>query len=120
MNPSSGAISGQFGDLLLKVTPPRLTRHLIPRHRLDSSAEPFRGLPLFLVQAPAGFGKTSLLGQWRREHLARGAVVAWLSASAGDDPGRFVQALVLAVRAGCGRPAFGQTLLESAVTAPEL
>ncbi|HSD53921.1 MAG TPA: hypothetical protein VLC47_07125 [Burkholderiales bacterium] len=24
-----------------------------------------------MVQAPAGFGKTSLLARWRREHLAR-------------------------------------------------
>ena len=31
-----------------------------------------RGHPVMLVQAPAGFGKTSLLAQWRREHLARG------------------------------------------------
>jgi LuxR family maltose regulon positive regulatory protein len=59
------------------------------------------------VQAPAGYGKTSLLAQWRREHLARGAVVAWLTAQANDDPQRLVQGLVLAVRHGAGRPAFG-------------
>ena len=32
-----------------------------------------RGCPVVLVQAGAGFGKTSLLAQWRLEHHARGA-----------------------------------------------
>jgi LuxR family maltose regulon positive regulatory protein len=107
---SSGAISG---DLLLKVTPPRLTRQLVTRQRLQSSAEPFRSDSLFLVQAPAGFGKTSLLGQWRREHLGRGAVVAWLTAQAQDDPRRLIQGLALSVRQGAGRPGFGRTLLDT-------
>ncbi|MGH8798027.1 MAG: LuxR family transcriptional regulator, partial [Caldimonas sp.] len=68
--------------------------------------------PVVLVQAPPGFGKTSLLAQWRREHLARGAVVAWLSAQAHDDPPRLVQGLALAVRSAAGRPSFGHTLFE--------
>ena len=65
-----------------------------------------------VVQAPAGFGKTSLLGQWRREHLARGAAVAWMSADDHEDPQHFLHALTLAVRIGCGRPAFGRYFLE--------
>ena len=63
------------------------------------------------MQAPAGFGKTSLLAQWRREHLAHGRCVAWLSAQTADDPTRFLQSLALAVRLGAGRPTFGHTLL---------
>ena len=112
----TGAVSG----LILKTTPPRAPRHLLPRPRLASDHAQFLDRPLILVQAPAGFGKTSLLAQWRREHLARGAVVAWLSADAADDARRFVQGLVVAVRVGCGRPAFGQTLLEGAAAAGEL
>src|SRR5205085_12372753 len=65
------------------------------------------------VQAPAGFGKTLLLAQWRREHLAHGAVVAWLQAQPQDDPARLVQALALAVRVGAGRPTFGHALLQA-------
>jgi len=84
----------------------------VARERLLSSDVRLRSHPFLLVQAPAGFGKTSLLAQWRREHLGRGAVVAWLSAQAQDDPLRLVQALVLAVRVGAGRPAFGNTLLD--------
>ena len=101
-------------DLLLKVTPPRVPRHLVTRSRLLGG---LRDRPVVLVQAPAGFGKTSLLAQWRREHLAHGAVVAWLLAQPQDDPKRLVQALALAVRVGAARPGFGHTLLEAAAPA---
>lgn len=110
-------VSGAPDDLLLKVTPPRVPRHQIARPRLQSDHETLRDAPLLLVQAPAGFGKTSLLAQWRREYLARGSVVAWLSAQAQDDVPRLVQGLVLAVRVGAGRPTFGHTLLEATVPA---
>jgi LuxR family maltose regulon positive regulatory protein len=108
---------GAPDDLMLRVTPPRVQRHHVPRPRLQSDHEQLRDYPVILVQAPAGFGKTSLLAQWRREHLARGSVVAWLSAQPQDDVQRFVQSLALAVRAGAGRPAFGHTLIESAPAA---
>ena len=100
-------------DLLLKVLPPRVPRHLVARRRLPSADARLLAQPVILVQAPAGFGKTSLLAQWRREHLARGSVVAWLSAQAQDDPGRLVSTLALAVRTGAARPNFGHTLLAS-------
>ena len=99
-------------DLLLKVTPPRVPRHLVARERLKADDPHLLERPVILVQAPGGFGKTSLLAQWRREHLARGAVVAWLSAQAQDEPRRLVQSLALAVRTGSGRSTFGHVLLE--------
>lgn len=101
------------GDLLLKVTPPRVPRHLVSRPGLASTHPQFSDRPIVLVQAPPGFGKTSLLAQWRREHLAHGAVVAWLTAQPQDDTSRFVQSLALAVRTGAGRPTFGHVLLEA-------
>lgn len=101
-------------ELVLKTTPPRPPRQLLVRPRLKSDAEPFRDRALAVVQAPAGFGKTSLLALWRREFLAAGAAVAWFSAGPNDDVERFIHGLVLAVRQGCGRPAFGGTLLEGA------
>jgi LuxR family maltose regulon positive regulatory protein len=104
---------GAPDDLLLKVTPPRVPRHQITRPRLQSSDGQLRDQPVILVQASAGFGKTALLAQWRREHLARGSVVAWLAAQPQDGMPRFVQSLALAVRVGAGRPTFGHTLLES-------
>jgi LuxR family maltose regulon positive regulatory protein len=106
-SPAQGATA--VSDLVLKVTPPRVPRDLLMRSRLSS--DKFRDSQVILIQAPAGFGKTSLLAQWRREHLARGAVVAWISAQSHDDPQRFLASLALAVRVASGRPAFGQTLL---------
>jgi LuxR family transcriptional regulator, maltose regulon positive regulatory protein len=110
-----------LSELVLKATPPRAPRNLLARRRLGADDPQYRDRPLIVVQAPAGFGKTSLLAQWRREYLARGAVVAWVSAQPSDDTQRFVQALAIAARVGCGRPTFGQTLLEgAAATAGEL
>ncbi|MGR4869304.1 LuxR C-terminal-related transcriptional regulator [Variovorax sp. LARHSF232] len=100
-------------DLLLKVSPPRVPRHLVSRARLLTEEASIRGVAAILVQAPAGFGKTSLLAQWRLEHLARGAVVAWVSAQPQDDPQRLAQSLALSVRRASGRPTFGHTLLEA-------
>lgn len=109
--PRAGAA---VSDLLLKVTPPRVPRDLLVRTRLRSDDAQYRERQAVAVQAPAGFGKTWLLAQWRREHLAHGVVVAWLAAQAEDDPQRFVQSLALSVRVASGRPTFGHTLLEGA------
>ena len=112
-SPDSHLPAGPADELLLKVTAPRVPRHHVARPRLQADNERF-DKPVVLVQAPAGFGKTSLLAQWRREHLARGAVVAWLSAQGQDDPQRLVQGLALAMRTAAGRPTFGHTLFEAA------
>jgi LuxR family maltose regulon positive regulatory protein len=114
VTPPSRKPAGPPDDLLLKVLPPRVPRHQVARARLQADHERQRDHPIVLVQAGAGYGKTSLLAQWRREHLAQGRVVAWLTAQQRDDVPRFVQALALAVRAGAGRPTFGHTLLEAA------
>lgn len=104
--------TGAPDDLLLKVTPPRVPRHQLARARLQAEHASLRDHAVLLVQAPAGFGKTALLAQWRREHLAQGRIVAWLTAQAHDDVARLVQGLALAVRLGAGRPTFGHTLIE--------
>lgn len=111
-----GGTGAAYSELLLRTTPPRAPRHLLARPRLSLDEGQFRDRAITAVQAPPGFGKTSLLAQWRREHLARGAAVAWISADGRDDPRRFLDCLVLAVRAGCGRPTFGRLLLGGAAT----
>ncbi len=116
-NPPPRTLAGAPDDLLLKVTPPRVPRQQLTRPRLQADHERLRDCPVILVQAPSGYGKTSLLAQWRREHLAQGRVVAWLTAQPQDDVPRFVQGLALAIRAGAGRPTFGHTLLEAATPA---
>ena len=81
----------------LFAPPPRA--RLVARHRLlaqlDTSLDAHHRLTL--ISAPAGFGKTTLLGDWL-SHLssAEGAVrVAWLSLDDGDnDPTRFLTHVV--------------------------
>jgi LuxR family maltose regulon positive regulatory protein len=107
--------SGTHDDLALRVAPPRVPRHLLARARLAADEPRWREAQVLLVQSPAGFGKTSLLAQWRREHLAHGTVVAWLTASERDDPQRLLRGLTLAFRSGAGRPNFGHALLDSGV-----
>jgi LuxR family maltose regulon positive regulatory protein len=103
-------------ELILKTIAPRAPQHLLLRPRLSVDEAHLRNLQVALFQAPAGYGKTSLLAQWRREHLARGVAVAWLSADEHDDAQRFLLGLVHAIRTGCARPAFGR-LVPSAVLA---
>ncbi|MGO9943936.1 MAG: LuxR C-terminal-related transcriptional regulator [Rhodoblastus sp.] len=99
--------------MILQVTPPRAPQDFQIRPRLSASADADFRRQIVLVEAPAGFGKTSLLAQWRREFLAAGEVVAWLTAQDIDEPQRFAQGLALAFRVGAGRPKFGRALLDS-------
>ncbi|SAK63956.1 ATP-dependent transcription regulator LuxR [Caballeronia glebae] len=97
-------------ELVLKTMAPRAPAGLLARARLNADTARSQ---IVLVQAGAGYGKTSLLAQWRREFLARGAAVAWLLADDRDDAERFLRALVHAVRTGCARPSFGRLIAES-------
>lgn len=114
MASTSNRSDGAATELILKTLAPRATQHLLVRVRLSADAARLRNLQVVLVQAPAGYGKTSLLTQWRREHLARGTAVAWLSVDEHDDAQRLLSGLVHAVRAGCARPTFGRLVLNSA------
>ena len=68
----------------------------VPRTRLVERLDAGMRRRLILVSAPAGFGKTTLLGEWLAA-LPRSA--AWLSLDEGDeDPARFVAYLVAALR----------------------
>ncbi len=105
--------------LLLKTTPPRAPRHMLARARLQLHDPHFRGSPVIALHAPAGFGKSAVLSQWRREALATGSAVAWLTLDEADEPARLVRALVQAVRDGCARPAFGRQLVDGGAAADD-
>jgi LuxR family transcriptional regulator, maltose regulon positive regulatory protein len=78
---------------------------LVPRPRLLAHLAQGIGRGLTVVCTPAGFGKTTLLGEWARRSRRP---VAWLSLDAGDnDPARFwryVAAALEPVRPGVGAP----------------
>lgn len=104
---------GVPSDILLRVTPPKVPRQFITRSHLEAS-QLLVNADAVIVQAPAGFGKTFLLAQWRREFLATGSVVAWVTAHAQDDDTRLLQCLVMSVRLAAARPTFGHTLITGA------
>lgn len=99
-------------QILLKATPPRLRKAELFRQRLSCESADFRDKEIFFVRAPEGFGKTTLLSQWRREWLRTGAVVAWLTCDERDDAQRFLQGLLVTMQRASGRPAFGQKVLK--------
>jgi LuxR family maltose regulon positive regulatory protein len=96
----------QGGALLLavKIAPPRARRWVVSRERLLNKFQSVRECALVCVQAPAGYGKTSLLARMRREWLAAGACAAWLSLDENDEAGRFVEALLLSTYTALGQP----------------
>ena len=59
---------------------------------------------LVLLEAPAGYGKTTLLGQWRDRLMREGARVAWLTQDRGDagisESLRFIEHALRAVGVG--------------------
>lgn len=101
-------------SLVLKVTPPRFPRTAQTRARLAIDRVEFRDRSIIEVVAPAGFGKTTLLGQWRREELNAGSLVAWLTLDQHDNGLRFGQGLAYALRMATGRPGFDRVIAQSA------
>src|SRR5574340_1228325 len=90
-------------EYVLKCTPPRVPRDQLLRARLGWDGEDLRNKTIIEVIAPAGFGKTSLLAQGRREALNRGALVAWLTLDERDDVARFAGGLAYSMRVASGR-----------------
>lgn len=91
-------------ELTLKATAPRTTKSLLVREQLALGGPRLRESSLIALEAPAGYGKTSQLTQWRREALARGAICAWLTLDERDTPDRLVRGLHTALSLGCGTP----------------
>jgi LuxR family maltose regulon positive regulatory protein len=94
--------------LRLKSTPPRTAKWLIAREQISLTRPEFGDTPVLCVIAQSGFGKTSLLSQWRREWLARGTVVAWLTLDQNDDVARFSTGLATAMDMASGRRVFAR------------
>jgi LuxR family transcriptional regulator, maltose regulon positive regulatory protein len=88
-------------DVLLatKLHVPQPRPGFLPRPRLLEQLAEGAARELVLVCAPAGFGKTSLLGDWARG--GQGPVV-WLSLDVGDnDPARFWRYVAAALEPAC-------------------
>jgi LuxR family maltose regulon positive regulatory protein len=83
--------------LVTKLYFPPVRPNLVPRARLVKRLQTGLQGPLTLIAAPAGYGKTTLLGEWRA-NAGTPPLVAWLSLDAGDnDPVRFLLYLTAAI-----------------------
>ena len=87
------------GDLLqTKLYVPRLRSDLVHRPHLLETLNHGLNSKLTLVSAPAGFGKTTLVGEWVTHLTITDSHVAWLSLDAADnDLARFLRYVVTAV-----------------------
>src|SRR6266700_3398746 len=82
--------------LTTKLHPPRPRARLVPRSQLVERLQQGVGGALTLLSAPAGFGKTTLLAQWR---ASTRAPVAWLSLEPEDNElTRFLTYLIAALQ----------------------
>jgi LuxR family maltose regulon positive regulatory protein len=81
-----------------KLAPPRVASAPVERRALLQELEAGRDRKLSVVMGPAGSGKTSLLVQWRKTLLQRGAAVAWYNLGADDDDVHVATYIVEALR----------------------
>jgi LuxR family transcriptional regulator, maltose regulon positive regulatory protein len=83
-----------------KLSPPQVQLDVVSRDALLSRLRDYRRMALILVTSPPGFGKTTLLAQWRAVLQGDDAPtpVAWLSLDEADsDPNRFLAYVLLAL-----------------------
>src|ERR1700722_8105726 len=79
--------------LRAKISPPRQLVAMHARNRLLEELDAGRTRKITVLEAPAGFGKTTLLAQWRGAMLAKRTRVAWLTLDE-DDAGDRLPAYV--------------------------
>jgi LuxR family transcriptional regulator, maltose regulon positive regulatory protein len=85
--------------LSTKLHPPQARPKLVARSRLIESIAREPGRRLTLISAPAGFGKTTLLGKWWLSRTGGESPAAWISLDGSDnDLARFLSYLVAALR----------------------
>lgn len=97
--------------LATKLIPPRRGRNILPRPRLETLYTQVAERRLTVIEAPAGYGKSTLATIWADDLAARGHAVGWLSLDEDDnDPaqlqlylfGAVGQALDAGVADACG------------------
>lgn len=82
-----------------KLFAPRRRRGVVKRPRLTERLNRGVESTLTLISAPAGFGKSTLLAEWREASSTHDGSTAWLSLDAGDsDPAVFWVNLTTALR----------------------
>ncbi|MFP3566241.1 LuxR C-terminal-related transcriptional regulator [Paraburkholderia sp. SIMBA_030] len=95
-----------------KLLPPKQKHQLLKRERLMRDVARHRACRLVLITAPAGYGKTSLLGQVLESLAVQRYPVSWISIDRDDnDLMRFFAHLWRAISASVGGPETFQSAL---------
>ena len=85
--------------LATKIYVPRPRPGLVSRPRLHARLEAGLSVPLTVIAASAGSGKTSVLADWLNRQEGGGCRVAWLALDAADsDPVQFLRYLIAALQ----------------------
>jgi LuxR family transcriptional regulator, maltose regulon positive regulatory protein len=84
--------------LQTKLTIPQTRADRVPRPRLTQQFDTSLELPLTLICAPAGFGKTTLITDWNEQPNHRYGPLAWLTLDEDDnDAAHFLMYLISAL-----------------------
>lgn len=115
-----GAFSLRHGLPLIatKLGPPRSAGPLLQRPRLLARLDRLRECTLALVVGGAGFGKTTLLSQWRQQRVEAGQAVAWLSLDEQDDSLSCFRRYLLAALDACPAAPSGLEAARAASQSP--
>ncbi len=96
--------------LATKIAVPRHRSDVIARVRLTDRLDQGQRQKLTVISAPAGFGKTTLVGEWLERSPGVRARACWVALDPGDnDPGRFFTYFVRAIQTI--EPGFGPGLI---------
>lgn len=99
-----------------RFAPPRPGAYAVSRDRLLARLRGSRDRKLILITASAGYGKTTLLGQWRQALLADGDAVAWVSIIKADGGRQHVLADLREALRRAGVEVLGDAGIEEAGT----
>lgn len=99
--------------LITKIVLPVRHPRFIPRQRLATRLHHLIDVPVTLISAPAGFGKTTVMQEALHSlHKRHGAAFAWLALDAHDnDPTQFWRYVALALHTAL--PACGAVIIEA-------
>ena len=80
-----------------KVSPPRQFINVCRRHSLLQLLKRSENFRVVWIEAPAGFGKTLLVSQWREDLLQTHNYVGWVSMDGNDEPDIFIPYLAFSL-----------------------
>lgn len=110
---NTAAIAPIAPGLVLQITPPRLRKSLLERERLRLLRENADDdVEMIIIEAPAGYGKTALMTQWRLDWLKKNAWVAWFELSSDESTASLIRGVAEGLRRASGVPTFGHDALE--------